>query len=137
MGYNVVSVWIPGEGNDNPLQYSCLENSHGQRRLAGHSPLSHKSWTWLSNQTTTTSMDLPVLAIVPLWQLMLIMWESVCVVGQNIWQLSVLSSQFFCELKTALKNKVYLKKYSHIYLFLYCQSVKSTETDNTHRHSFT
>ena len=28
----------PGEGNGNPLQYSCLENPHEQRRLAGHSP---------------------------------------------------------------------------------------------------
>ena len=27
-----------GEGNDNPLQYSCLENPHGQRSLAGYSP---------------------------------------------------------------------------------------------------
>ena len=26
-----------GEGNDNPLQYSCLENPHGQRSLAGYS----------------------------------------------------------------------------------------------------
>ena len=23
----------PGEGRDNPLQYSCPENPHGQRRL--------------------------------------------------------------------------------------------------------
>ena len=28
----------PGEGNSNPLQYSCLENPHGQRSLAGYSP---------------------------------------------------------------------------------------------------
>ena len=28
----------PGEGNGNPLQYSCLENPHGQRSLAGYSP---------------------------------------------------------------------------------------------------
>ena len=29
----------PGEGNGNPLQYSCLGNpSHGQRSLAGCSP---------------------------------------------------------------------------------------------------
>ena len=28
----------PGGGNGNPLQYSCLENSHGQRSLAGYSP---------------------------------------------------------------------------------------------------
>ena len=25
----------PGEGNDNPLQYSCLEESHGQMSLVG------------------------------------------------------------------------------------------------------
>ena len=32
----------PGEGNGNPLQYSCLENPHGQRSLAGYSPWGHK-----------------------------------------------------------------------------------------------
>ena len=29
-------LWVgrhPGEGNGNPLQYSCLEKSHGQRSL--------------------------------------------------------------------------------------------------------
>ena len=28
----------PGEGNGNPLQYSCLGNPMGIRSLAGHSP---------------------------------------------------------------------------------------------------
>ena len=28
----------PGEENDNLLQYSCLEKSHGQRNLEGYSP---------------------------------------------------------------------------------------------------
>ena len=28
----------PGEGNGNLLQYSCLENPHGQRSLVGYSP---------------------------------------------------------------------------------------------------
>jgi len=28
----------PGRGHGNPLQYSCLENPHRQRSLAGHSP---------------------------------------------------------------------------------------------------
>ena len=28
----------PGEGNGNPFQYSCLENAHGQRNLAGYGP---------------------------------------------------------------------------------------------------
>ena len=27
-----------GEGNGNPLKYSCLENPHEQRSLAGYSP---------------------------------------------------------------------------------------------------
>ena len=32
----------PGEGNDNPLQYSLAGKSHGQRSLAGYSPWGHK-----------------------------------------------------------------------------------------------
>ena len=28
----------PGGGRDNSLQYSCLENPHSQRSLAGYSP---------------------------------------------------------------------------------------------------
>ena len=32
----------PGVGNGNPLQYSCLENLHGQRSLVGDRPWSHK-----------------------------------------------------------------------------------------------
>ena len=27
-----------GRGHVDPLQYSCLDNRHGQRSLAGHSP---------------------------------------------------------------------------------------------------
>ena len=32
----------PGVGNGNALQYSCLENSHGQRSLVGYNPWGHK-----------------------------------------------------------------------------------------------
>ena len=32
----------PGEGYGKPLQYSSLENPHGQRSLVGYSPWSHK-----------------------------------------------------------------------------------------------
>ena len=32
----------PERGHDNPLQYSCLENPHGQRSLVGYSPWGHK-----------------------------------------------------------------------------------------------
>ena len=37
-----------GEGNGNPLQYSCLENPM-DRSLAGCSPRGHKSWAQLSH----------------------------------------------------------------------------------------
>ena len=36
-----------GEGNGNPLQYYCLEKSHGQRSLVGYSP-------WGRKETDTT-----------------------------------------------------------------------------------
>ena len=32
----------PGEGNGNPLQYSYLKKSHGQRNLVGYSPKGRK-----------------------------------------------------------------------------------------------
>ena len=32
----------PGGGYGNPLQYSCLENPHGQRSLVGYSPRGHR-----------------------------------------------------------------------------------------------
>ena len=40
----------PREGNGNPPQYSCLENPHGQRRLAGYRPWGCKE----SNTTEAT-----------------------------------------------------------------------------------
>ena len=49
----------PGEGNGNPLQYSCLKNPHGQRSLAGYSP-------WVPKESDTTerlNMQSPSLVI--------------------------------------------------------------------------
>ena len=37
----------PGEGNGNPLQYSCVENPHGQRSLGATVHGVTKSQTWL------------------------------------------------------------------------------------------
>ena len=37
----------PGGGHGKPLQYSCLENPHGQRSLAGYS-----SWDRKESDTT-------------------------------------------------------------------------------------
>ena len=39
-----------GGGHDNPLQYSCLENLHGQRNLVGYSLWGR--WTQLSDNNT-------------------------------------------------------------------------------------
>ena len=33
-----------GEGHGNPLQYSCLGESHGHGSLAGYGPLGHTEW---------------------------------------------------------------------------------------------
>ena len=35
-------VRSPGGGHGHPLQYSCLENPHGQRSLAGYGPWGRK-----------------------------------------------------------------------------------------------
>ena len=37
----------PGGGHGDPLQYSCLENPHGQRSLQATGQRVAKSWTWL------------------------------------------------------------------------------------------
>ena len=54
------SLWIgkiPGEGNGYPLQYSCLENLHGQRSLVDYSHGVAKSRTRLSDFTFTCQME--------------------------------------------------------------------------------
>ena len=45
----------PGEGNGYPLQYSCLENPHGQRSLAGYSPWDRKEWDMTERLTLSLS----------------------------------------------------------------------------------
>ena len=45
----------PGEGNGNLLQYSCLENSHGWRSLAGYSPWGYKESDTTEQLTHTNS----------------------------------------------------------------------------------
>ena len=39
----------PGGGHGSPLQYSCLENPHGQRSLVGYSSQGHKDSDKTSN----------------------------------------------------------------------------------------
>ena len=67
--------WVrktPWRRHGNPLQYSCLENPHGQRNLAGYSP-----WRRKESDTTEASWNahcfcipsIPWLVIVCLWPL--------------------------------------------------------------------
>ena len=41
MGSIPESRRFPGEGNENPLQYSCLENSMDREAWQGYSPTVH------------------------------------------------------------------------------------------------
>ena len=45
----------PGEGNGNPLQYSCLENSM-ERSLVGYSPWGHKELDTTEQVTLSLSL---------------------------------------------------------------------------------
>ena len=45
----------PDKGNDNPLQYSCLENSMDRGAWQAIKSIGSQSWIRLSESTTTTS----------------------------------------------------------------------------------
>ena len=47
----------PGGGHGNPLQYSCLENSHGQRSLVGYSSQGHKESDMTKRLSTAQNMS--------------------------------------------------------------------------------
>ena len=46
----------PGDGIGYPLQYSCLENPHGQKSLVGYSPWGRKESETTERLSTKTSM---------------------------------------------------------------------------------
>ena len=45
---------FPGGGHGNSLQYSCLENPHGQKSLVGCSPWGHKESDMIEQVSTHT-----------------------------------------------------------------------------------
>ena len=61
MGLIPGSRRFPGEGNGKPLQYSCLENPHGQRSLVGCSP-------WGCKELDTTE-QLNIYASILAWKI--------------------------------------------------------------------
>ena len=48
----------PGGGHGNPFRYSCLENPHGQKSLAGYSPWGHKESDTTEQQIYTSTICL-------------------------------------------------------------------------------
>ena len=56
VGFIPGSGRIPGEGNGNPLQYSCLENSVDRGALLGYSPWGCKKSDMTENTHTYTHM---------------------------------------------------------------------------------
>ena len=55
---------FPGGGHGNPPQYSCLENPHGQRSLAGCSPWGYEELDmtegrYIRAATMENSMEVP------------------------------------------------------------------------------
>ena len=59
----------PGEWHGNLLQYSLLENSHGQRSLAGYSPWGHErvghKWVTNTSQSSLVPWKLCLILICP------------------------------------------------------------------------
>ena len=53
LGYNPGLGRYPGGRHGNPLQYSCLENPHGQRSLVGYSPWGYKESDMTERLSTT------------------------------------------------------------------------------------
>ena len=53
----------PGGGHGSPLQYSCLENPHGQRSLAGCSPWGHKESDTTDQLSTAHSTAQPQITL--------------------------------------------------------------------------
>ena len=53
----------PGGGRGNLLQYSCLENPHGQRSLVGYSPCGHKESDMTEQLSTLLLLVVVVLLI--------------------------------------------------------------------------
>ena len=71
----------PGEGNGNPLQYSCLENSMDRGAWWATVRGVANSWTWLSNWTelnwTELNCSLPGSSVHGIFQARILEWVSI------------------------------------------------------------
>ena len=58
----------PGGRHGNRLQYSCLENPHGQRSLAGYTPRGHKESYMTKHSTEESQLSLQIRPITEVFQ---------------------------------------------------------------------
>ena len=70
----------PGRGHSNPLQYSCLENPHGQRSLVGYSPQGPKELD-TTEATEHAHIQLKQRCICTIW---LLVFFDVFIVHQDL-----------------------------------------------------
>ena len=67
----------PGGGHGNPHQYSCLDNPHRQRTLAGYSPWGHKESDTTKHKLiiyfiySGAFMSVPIFQFIPLFHVIL------------------------------------------------------------------
>ena len=64
-----------GGGHDNLFQFSCLENPHGQRSLAGYSPWARKGSDMTEQLSTAHVEDIPSIPILSFFILILIFFK--------------------------------------------------------------
>ena len=66
-----------GRGHGNPLQYTCLENPHGQRNLAGYSPWGHKE-SDTAEGLNSAHVSIHFLIYLPIYLLFIHVYMYVC-----------------------------------------------------------
>ena len=73
----------PGGGHDNPLQYSCLENPHGQRSLAGYSQWGRKELDSTERVSTGQHRDRHHSKKTNIDTSLVVQWLRICLVMQE------------------------------------------------------
>ena len=90
----------PGKGNGNSLQYSCLENPSGQRKLAGYCPWARKELDMTEHSTGL--LDQRAILVFVFWEpfiLLSIMAVQICIPTPRIGEfLFHRASRRFCHL---------------------------------------
>ena len=85
----------PGGGHGNPLQYSCLENPHGQRSLADYSPWVHWFKLWDNELSTLSSFTQWGPAYVELFCHSLNWWPPYFGIFHELYVINMLTTMYY------------------------------------------